>query len=151
METVDEATRLFDKALALIKRGYPAEAMECLEQTISLGQKSSACYSWLGVAMARSKWDMAKAEEFCKMAVKKDFYVPQYYINLSEVYKLKGNKAKAIETLEAGLKLDSENKAILKELYKFGVRQPPVIPFLSRGNPINKNLGIILSKIRKKN
>jgi len=149
METVDEATRLFDKGLALIKRGYPAEAMECLEQVISLGHKSSACYSWLGVAMARSKWDMAKAEEFCKMAVKKDFYVPQYYINLAEVYQLKGNKAKAIKTLEAGLKLDSENKAILKELYKFGARKPPLIPFLSRGNAINKLLGIVLLKIRK--
>lgn len=150
METGDEATRLFEKGLALIKRGYPAEAMECLEQVISLGHKSSACYSWLGVAMARSKRDMAKAEELCKMAVKKDFYVPQFYINLAEVYKLRGNKVKAIETLEAGLKLDSENKAILKELYKFGARKRPAIPILSRENPINKQLGIALSKIRKK-
>ncbi|MEK7713370.1 MAG: hypothetical protein AAB302_01370 [Deltaproteobacteria bacterium] len=100
--------------------------------------------------MARSKWDMAKAEEFCKMAVKKEFYVPQYYINLAEVYKLRRNKVKAIETLEAGLELDSENKAILKELYKFGARRRPVIPILSRENPINKELGIILSKKRKK-
>ena len=150
METGDEATKLFDKGLALIKRGYPAEAMECLEQVIRLGHRGSACYSWLGVAMARSKWDMAKAEEFCKMAVKKEFYVPQYYINLAEVYKLRGNKVKAIETLEAGLELDSENKAILKELYKFGARRRPVIPILSRENPINKELGIILSKKRKK-
>ena len=147
METVDEATRLFDKGLALIKRGYPAEAMECLEQVISLGHRGSACYSWLGLAMARSKWDMAKAEEVCKMAVKKDFFVPQYYINLAEVYKLRGNKVKAIETLEAGLELDSENKAILKELYKFGARKRPVIPFLSRGNAINKLLGTFLSKM----
>lgn len=150
METGDEATRLFDKGLALIKRGYPAEAIQCLEQVISLGHKGSACYSWLGLAMARSKWDMAKAEEFCKMAVKKDFYVPQYYVNLAEVYKLKGNKVKAIKTLEAGLELDCENKAILKELYKFGARRRPVIPILSRENPINKELGIILSKKRKK-
>lgn len=150
METVDEATRLFDKGVALIKRGLPVEAMECLEQVISLGHKNSACYSWLGVAMARSKWDMAKAEKLCKMAVKKDFYVPQYYINLAEIYKLKGNKVKALETLEAGLELDSENKAILKELYKFGARTRPAIPFLSRKNPINKELGIVLSKIKKK-
>ncbi|MBM2838183.1 MAG: hypothetical protein HW415_808 [Deltaproteobacteria bacterium] len=150
METVDEATRLFDKGLALIKRGYPAEAIQYLEQVISLGHKSSACYSWLGVAMARSKWDMAKAEEFCKMAVKKEFYMPQYYINLAEVYKLKGNKVKAIKTLEAGLKLDSENKVILKELYKFGARKGPAIPILSRENPINKQLGIVLSKIKKR-
>jgi tetratricopeptide (TPR) repeat protein len=150
MKTVDEATRLFDKGLALIKRGFPAEAMECLEQIIHLGHKGSACYSWLGVAMARSKWDMARAEELCKMAIKKDFYVPQYYVNLAEVYKLRGNKVKAIETLEAGLELDNENKALLKELYKFGARKRPAIPILSRENPINKQLGIVLSKIKKK-
>jgi len=150
MGAEDEAAKLLERGLALIKRGYPVEAIECLEQLISSGHKSSACYSWLGVAMARSRWDIDKAEEFCKMAVKKDFYVPQYYLNLAEIYKLRGNKIRAIETLEAGLKVDNENRAILKELYKYGARRRPTLPFLSRGNPINKNLGIFLSKLKKK-
>lgn len=150
METDDIAKNLLEKGIALLKRGYPTEAMECLEQLLNMGNKSSACYSWLGIAMARSKWDMAKAEEFCKKAVKKEFYVPQYYINLAEVYKLKGNKAKAIQILEAGLKLDSENKAILKELNKYGVRAQPAIPFLARENTVNIQLGKVLAKARKK-
>lgn len=150
METGDEAKKLLDKGIALLKRGYPTEAMECLEEIITMGHKSSACYSWLGVAMARSKWDMVKAEEYCKIAVKKDFYVPQYYINLAEVYKLKGNKPKAIQILEAGLKLDSENEAILKELNKFGVRARPTISFLARENAINIQIGKVLSKAKKK-
>lgn len=38
-------------------------------------------------------------------------------------------------------------KAVHRELDKLGLRKPPVIPFLSRGNPINKYLGIILSRM----
>lgn len=147
METKRDAINLFERGMALIKRGYPVDAVNCFEHVLEMGHKSSACYSWLGVAMARSRWDMARAEEFCRMAVKKDFYIPQYYINLAEVYSLKGNKAKAIETLNAGLKVDGDSKVILKELKKFGARKRPVITFLPRENSMNKYLGRLLSEL----
>lgn len=147
METENNPTKLFERGMALLKRGYPGDAMEYFEKLLSLGHKGSACYSWLGIAMARSKWDMEMAEELCRIAVKRDFYVPQFYVNLAEVYLLKGNKAKAIETLRAGLKVDSDSEVIWRELDKFGARNRPAIPFLSRNNPVNRYLGLLLSKI----
>jgi len=59
---------------------------------------------------------------------------------------LKGEKAEAIRVFRLGLKAE-RNKRIIEELEKLGIRKPPVISFLSRGNPINKYLGIILGRL----
>lgn len=147
MEMINDPAKLFEKGIALLKRGYPADAMEYFEKMLSLGHKRSACYSWLGIAMARSNWDLEMAEKLCRMAVKKDFYIPQYYINLAEVYLLRGNKAKAIETLHAGLKVDSDSRFIWRELGKFGERRRPLLPFLSRKNLVNRWLGLFFFKM----
>jgi tetratricopeptide (TPR) repeat protein len=143
----EEPQKLFEKGVALIKRGHPGDAMEYFERLIAMGYRSSACYSWLGLALARSGGDPSRAEELCKKAIEKEFYWPQYYLNLAEVYLLEDKKTWAIETLEKGLKLDPNNEAILKELGKLGIRGRPVIPFLSRSNPVNKYLGLLLSKL----
>lgn len=147
METENNPTKLFEKGMVLLRRGYPGDAMEYFEKMLSIGHKSSACYSWLGIALARSRWDLEMAEELCRTAVKRDFYIPQFYVNLAEVYLLRGNKAKAIETLQAGLEVDSESRAIWRELEKLGSRSRPVIPFLSRNNPVNRYLGRLFSRM----
>lgn len=132
-----------------MRRGYPEDASECFEKIIEMGYDSAACYSWLGVAIARSRFgDIIKAEEYCKKAIKKAYYRPQYYLNLSEVYLNWGKKKKAIDVLESTFGLDDDGKDTRRELDKLGLRKPPVIPFLSRSNPVNKYLGIILSRMR---
>ena len=145
MELEEEPQKLFEKGLAMLKRGYPSDAVDFLEEAMRKGLKGSACYSWLGLAYARSgRQIISKAEELCLKAIKMDFYWPQYYLNLSEVYLIWGKKDKAIRALEAGLKIDKNNDAILNELHRMGIRRNPVIPSLSRTNPINKYLGKIL-------
>lgn len=134
--------------LGMLKRGHSGDAVDCLEKALEAGFKGSACYSWLGLAYARSgRQIISKAEELCLKAIKMDFYWPQYYLNLSEVYLIWGKKDKAIRALEAGLKIDKNNDAILNELHRLGIRRSPVIPSLSRINPINKYLGKILYKV----
>lgn len=144
----EEPLRLFKRGMSLLRRGYPEDASECFEKIIEMGYDSTACYSWLGVAIARSRFgDIIKAEEYCKKAIKKAYYRPQYYLNLAEVYLNWGKKKKAIDVLESTFELDDDGKAAHRELDKLGLRKPSLIPFLSRGNPINKYLGIILSKM----
>lgn len=147
MEDINDPQKLFERGLALIKRGYPADAVEYFEKALEMGNKNSVCYSWLGLAIARSRGSMSRAEELCRKAVKDGFYWPQHYLNLAEVYMLLGKKSKAIKALEAGLKVDGSNHDILNELQMLGIRKNPPIPFLSRSNPINKYLGIISAKL----
>ena len=148
METEEEPQKLFEKGLAMLKRGYPGDAVDCLEKALEKGLRSSACYSWLGLAYARSgRQIISKAEELCLKAIKMDFYWPQYYQNLAEVYVIWGKKDKAIKTLEEGLKVDRDNIDILNAFEQLGIRKRPVIPFLSRSHPINKYLGKFLSNL----
>jgi len=147
MDDTANPKAIFDEGMSLIARGHPGAAMEYFEKLINLGHKHPSCYSWLGITMARSKWDLAEAEKCCKLALQMDRTKPQYFLNLAEVYAQKGLKDKAIETLKSGLKVDKRNRAILTELAKFGIRRPPPLPFLSRENFINKQLGLFLAKI----
>lgn len=142
------AVRLFKRGISLLKRGYPEDAAECLEKILDMGYDSAACYSWLGVAIARSRYgDIIKAEEYCRKAINKAYYRPQYYNNLAEVYLIWGKKQKAIKAMGNTLNLDDCNKPAQSELSHLGLRSRLFIPFLSRRNPINKYLGIILTRL----
>ena len=141
----EDPKKVFEKGLAMLKRGYPGDAVDYLEKAMEKGLRSSACYSWLGLAAARSvRYIISKAEDFCMKAIKMDFYWPQYYLNLAEVYLIWGKKERAVKTLEEGLKIDRDNFDILNELERIGVRRRPLIPFFSRSNSINRYLGKIL-------
>lgn len=144
----EEAARLFKRGISLLRRGYPEDSAECLERVLDMGYDSAACYSWLGIAIARSRHgDIIKAEEYCKKAIKKAYYRPQYYNNLAEVYLIWGKKRKAVKVLGETLNLDDSNKSAHIKLASLGIRRREVIPFLSRINPINKYLGIILTRL----
>jgi len=54
---------------------------------------------------------------------------------------------KAIEALGDTLNLDDSDNPAHRKLANMGIRNRAVIPFLSRTNPINKYLGIILARL----
>ncbi|HET9795165.1 MAG TPA: hypothetical protein VFS34_11940 [Thermoanaerobaculia bacterium] len=62
-------------------------------------------------------------------------------LHMAKIYLLAESRRKAFEELERGLAL-APNHPDLKRLQReMGVRQPPVIGFLSRDNPLNIKLG----------
>jgi len=79
----------------------------------------------------------------------KEVYYPEFYLNLGRAYVAAGKKKEAIETFEKGLSYDPENKNLLWEAQKLGIRRKAVIPYLKRTNPINKYFGMILHKLRR--
>jgi len=141
-----DSRKLFKEGLDLINQGYSKEAVKSLEKALELGEKNSACLSFLGLAIARSGGSLLRAEELCLNAVTVEFYWPQFYVNLAAVYFIWGKKSKAVRVLKKGLKVDHDNEAILKELQKIGMRKAPLLPCVSRANPINKYLGIIFKR-----
>lgn len=72
-----------------------------------------------------------------------------FYLNLGKALLGGGRKAEAIQTFREGYALEPENRDLLWELKKLGLRRRPVIPFLGRGNPLNKYLGLLLSRLRR--
>ncbi len=78
-----------------------------------------------------------------------EFFYPTLYLNLGRTYLKNNQRGEAVGAFNRGLQTDPENHDILWELKKIGVRKKPPIPFLKRNNPINKYLGILLSKTAK--
>lgn len=114
--------------------------------------------SYYGCLEAVINKNLAYGIDTCKRAldllneqspVSRDFFYPTFYLNLGRAYIAAGKKNDAIKVFEKGLSYDQENKDLLWEAQKLGMRRKPVIPYLKRTNPINKYIGMILHKLGK--
>ena len=103
--------------------------------------KDAAGLSFFGLSMALMRREIKPAIDLCRRAIELEFYNGDHYANLSRVYAAGGNRRKAIETAEQGLKLVPEHDYLLSVRKSFGLRSEPYVPFLDRTNPINVSLG----------
>lgn len=101
---------------------------------------SGLSFFGLCIALVR-KQQIKLAIELCRRAIELEFYNPDHYANLARVYSAAGNRKKAVETAEQGLKLHPEDEYLLNVRHSLGVRANPAVPFLDRSNPINVTLG----------
>ncbi len=72
------------------------------------------------------------------------------YLNLGKTYLAAGMKQDAVDSFRKGLKFNSHNAELLKELRGMGTRKQAPVAFLGRSNPINKYLGKVLSRTGNK-
>jgi tetratricopeptide (TPR) repeat protein len=103
--------------------------------------KAATGLSFFGLAVAMIQKKYKPATDLCKRALSLEFYNPDHYVNLTKVYAAAGNRKKAIETAEAGLKIHPEHDPLIAARKQLGIRARPAVPFLDRTNPINVSLG----------
>lgn len=97
--------------------------------------------SYYGLCIALVEKKYKPAIDLCRKAIELQFYHGDHYANLTRVYLAAGNRRKAVETLQQGLKVSPEDEYLLSLRKEMGYRERPVVPFLSRDNPINRTLG----------
>jgi tetratricopeptide (TPR) repeat protein len=133
-----EATKEEDflRALTLFADFYGGD-----DAPTQLNAKSAKGLSYFGLCIALVQKKYKTAIDLCKRAMELEFYNGDHYVNLMKVYVAAGNRKKALETVEAGLKLHPEDDALLDARRSLGVRARPAVPFLDRANPINVSLG----------
>jgi tetratricopeptide (TPR) repeat protein len=117
------------------------EAFDSEEAPTIHSPKDAAALSYFGLCVALIRKDFKNSIELCKRAINLEFYNGDHYANLSRVYAVAGNRKKAIETAEAGLKLLPEHGRLLTVRKELGFRSRPSVPFLERSHPINVSLG----------
>ena len=103
--------------------------------------KAANGLSFFGLSLALVQKKYKTAIDLCKRAIDLEFYNGDHYANLTRVYMAMGNRKKAIETAEAGLKVLPDHDALIKVRRELGVRSRPSVPFLDRAHPINVSLG----------
>lgn len=100
-----------------------------------------AALSWYGLALAMHRGRFKEAADFCQLAIDKEFYNSEHYVNLARVWVAGKSRRKAVEAIDRGLAVESGNVTLLKLRVGLGVRRPPVLTFLHRDHPVNQALG----------
>lgn len=149
-EYFEEATRLF-------RRGGGQAALELMREGLERYPSDPFLLSYYGSLVASVGKDPKNGIRICKDSISllegsvpfgSDFFRPFFLLNLGRAYLASGDKAEALNVFTEGLRLDPENRDILREWKKMGVRRRSPVSFLGRGNPINKYLGILFRRIR---
>ncbi|HEX6097230.1 MAG TPA: tetratricopeptide repeat protein [Thermoanaerobaculia bacterium] len=103
--------------------------------------KDASGLSFFGLALALMQKKYKPAIDLCRRAIDLEFYNGDHYANLARVYLAAGNRKKAVETADQGLKLVHDHDYLTRVRESLGVRSRPAVPFLDRTNPINVSLG----------
>lgn len=105
-------------------------------------------YSWLGYGIALQEKRYRDGLRLCEHAVKKQFYEADNFFNLARTRMLLDDRPKAVEAIYRGLRLSPRHRGLRKLERNLGRRNRPVLPFLSRSNPLNRFLGKLRHDLR---
>ena len=145
--------RLVREGVALCREGNWNQGIEKLSAAANAktsGEVSSLMYSYLGYGLAKFKNKRREGLALCEHAVKVEFYQPDNQLNLARTLLLNGNRKRAIEAIDRGLKIDGDHPELLAVKSDMGSRREPVLGFLGRGNPLNVFLGRLRHSISSK-
>ena len=142
LKRIDEAVALtkaeeYLRALTLFLEIYGSEE----PPSPMLSSKTATGLSHFGLCLAMMQRKFKPAIDLCKLAIELQFYNADHYANLARVYVAAGNRKKAIDAIEQGLKSHAEDETPLAVRRQLGVRAKPPVPFLDRAHPINVTLG----------
>jgi Flp pilus assembly protein TadD len=136
-----EAFREFKQGLAFLRDDYAVKALPHMRRATELDKNNPYYMSYLGVVLARSEEKWGEAERLCDAAVRMKRNQAQLYLNLAEVYIAAGRREEALEALEAGLKYARRDIRLTIAKNRLVSRRTPVLAFLSRQHPVNRQLG----------
>lgn len=111
-------------------------------------ERSPNHLSQYALALAHHTGDIQTALALCQEAVKKEPKNSEHFLRLGVIYLLAGKRKEALRIFHLGLRV-GKNPGITRWLQALGHRQKPILPFLSRTNPLNKYLGKIRMSLRK--
>lgn len=137
--------KLFAKGVDAINSRNMVSALALFERVVQLDNNPTN-RSYLAFCIAKERGQFKKAISMCEEVLREEPENPLHYLNLGRIYLLNAQRNDAMKIFREGLQ-HGENKDTVNELIKLGMRKPTVIPFFKRENPLNKYLGVILTRL----
>jgi tetratricopeptide (TPR) repeat protein len=146
------------KTEALLKSNNQKEALRLLTNAIEHYPNNPFICSYQGCLEAIVNKKYSKGVNTCRNAFKvlkeqvpfgEEFFFPILYLNLGKTYLAANKRKEAYASFKKGLDIDEENRDILNEMKKLGIRRKPLLSFLKRSNPLNKYIGKLSHKFKK--
>lgn len=141
-DTIGVAGNDFTEMLA--NREY-SSVMAAIEKT-PLSARTPMVQSAYALCLAEIKGSYKSSASICHEAIKKEPKNPEHYYRQGRILLMAGRKKDAIWVLRMGLRY-GRHRGIIDTLGAMGIRRPPPINFLNRSNPLNKYLGMLLTKL----
>ena len=138
---------LCERGVELCRRGQWQEGLSdlaCLEHGKVIRGVPSACYAYLGYGLARYRKKIPEGVKLCRMAVRMELYQTENFALLARACMLSERYRRlAYAAVREGLAIDPSSPELRALHRELGVRRQPVLPFLTRSNPINRVLGFM--------
>jgi hypothetical protein len=129
----------------LIAESKYTAALAAIEQ-IPVAARAPLLLSAYALCIAEVKGAFKTSVQLCHDAIKKDPKNAEHYFRQGRILLLANRKKDAIWVLRMGLR-HGRHKGIIDTLGSLGIRRPPPIQFLARSNPVNKFLGMLLTRL----
>jgi len=141
-----EAFREFKQGLTYLRDDYAEKALPHMKRAVELDKSNPYYMSYLGVVIARAEQKWGEAERLCDSAVRMKRNQAQLYLNLAEVFATAGRREDAMDALEAGMKFARRDVRLNLAMNRLVERRTPVLSFLTRRHPLNRQLGVLRHK-----
>jgi hypothetical protein len=105
------------------------------------GKFPSLALSYYGLCLALHKGKIRDGAEFCQLAIDKEFYNSEHYLNLARIWLAGRSRRKAVDAIQRGLAIDPLHPVLKRLQDEIGRRRKPVLAFLHRDHPLNVTLG----------
>ena len=149
---VHSAEESFRQGMIALQQNRHIEALALFEAAIELERRLGTqeiqprYLSYYGLCLSLHGKRHRDGVYFCREATAKEQYNADLFLNLGRACLAAGRRREAHDALERGLRLQPGHDGIQKVKSKMGSRRRPVIPFLSRDNPVNIVLGKLASQ-----
>jgi len=144
-EVAEGAEKEFALGMAALAAEDTLTALACLERALKL-RDHPGWYSYLGYCIARERGQQRRGLELCLSALAMEPDNPVHLYNLGRVHLISGDKMEALRVLREGM-AKGGSPELVRLLQTLGTRKPSLFPMLHRDNPLNKYLGLILSRL----
>jgi len=122
-----------------------ATVLDLIEQIPAVA-RTPQLLSAYALSLAAVKRSFKTAANICHDAIKREPKNPEHYYRQGRILLQANRRKDAIWVLRMGLR-HGRHRGIIDTLGSLGIRRPPPIPLLSRSNPLNKYLGIFLTRL----
>lgn len=144
-ELMESAEKKFALARAALASDDTLTALSHIEKALEL-HDFPGWYSALGYCCAKERGQHRKGLDLCQKSLTAEPDNPVHFLNLARIHLIVGDKTASLQVLREGM-AKGGSPELIDFLERLGKRKPPVIATLPRSNPLNKYLGILLTRL----
>jgi hypothetical protein len=141
LEGADEAAEAFEQGRAAFATRDVEGAHVAFERAHRRSPREPRFMSWYGVTLVLVERNSNLGVMLVDQALRLGGPDPELLLNQARVHLALNQRERAVRALLRGLELWPEDPRLLAAKDALGTRRAPVVPFLSRNNPLNRLLG----------